>query len=153
MRGFFPVVAKVPTVSNPKKDASSEKFGLLPPIDSKKSKIILTVSTDYGAPFRFRSRLSFLILTWALCRATLNYLISILFVDSNSHIETLDHTMQKMTQKFFKWTFEDEIQKLSPIAQQIVAGAKTNEEKAIRIFNFVRDEIKFGFTEEFDQGK
>jgi transglutaminase-like putative cysteine protease len=56
-----------------------------------------------------------------------------------------------MTQKFFKWTFEDEIEKLKPMAQQIVVGAKTNEEKAIRIFNYVRDEIKFGFTEEFDQ--
>jgi transglutaminase-like putative cysteine protease len=60
--------------------------------------------------------------------------------------------MRSMTQKFFKWTFEDEIEKLKPMAQQIVVGAKTNEEKAIRIFNYVRDEIKFGFTEEFDQG-
>jgi transglutaminase-like putative cysteine protease len=61
--------------------------------------------------------------------------------------------MRKMTQKFFKWTFEEETAKLTPIAQRIVSDAKTNEEKAVKIFNYVRDEIKFGFTEEFDGGK
>eukprot|EP01122_Echinamoeba_exundans_P001832 TRINITY_DN11816_c0_g1_i1.p1 TRINITY_DN11816_c0_g1~~TRINITY_DN11816_c0_g1_i1.p1 ORF type:complete len:284 (-),score=49.40 TRINITY_DN11816_c0_g1_i1:41-778(-) len=56
-----------------------------------------------------------------------------------------------MATRFLRWTFADEIQKVKPVAEQIVQGAKTHREKAVRIYNYVRDEVQFGFTAEFDR--
>lgn len=39
------------------------------------------------------------------------------------------------------------------VVSEIMKDADTEREKAVKIFYFVRDKIKFGFTKEFDQAK
>jgi hypothetical protein len=58
----------------------------------------------------------------------------------------------QMANRFLRWTFAEEIQKVKPVAEQVVQGAKTPREKAIKIYNYLRDEVTFGFTPEFDRG-
>ena len=48
------------------------------------------------------------------------------------------------------WTFEEESAKVRPLVEELTKGCETEVCKAKALYLYVRDEIKFGFTAEFD---
>ncbi len=55
--------------------------------------------------------------------------------------------------RYIKWNVQEEIEKVKPLVHQLLhecGPQATPQSKAIRLYQFVRDEIPFGFTPYFD---
>lgn len=51
---------------------------------------------------------------------------------------------------FISWNAIEEVKKLTPLVSSLIKNCKSDTERAIAIYKYVRDDIAFGFTARFD---